>query len=101
MGVVEDPDGPSTEFVVPSLALPQPPQGETGRLLSADTVLEWLRGRGLLSTHTATAEMLSGGVSRVVIAVRGPGTEWVVKQPRARLAVEQEWLANPERARNE
>src|SRR4051795_1121377 len=66
-------------------------------LLDATTVLEHLRRRGLL-TGEATATELGGGVSNVVLAVRGPGVRLLVKQSLPRLRVEDEWLANRERA---
>lgn len=49
----------------------------------------------------ATARPLGGGVSSVVIDVAAGHDRLVVKQPRARLAVQSEWLASPTRARNE
>lgn len=51
------------------------------------------------STDQAQVETLAGGVSSATILVRVPGREpVVVKQALARLAVEEEWFADPSRA---
>ena len=51
------------------------------------------------STDQAHLETLAGGVSSATILVRVPGREpVVVKQALARLAVQEEWLADPTRA---
>ena len=44
---------------------------------------------------------LGGGVSSVVLLVEAADTRVVVKQPRRRLLVKEEWLANPRRALTE
>ena len=66
-------------------------------LLAPDTVVPYLRARGLLHGD-ATASELGGGVSNVVLAVRGPEVRLLVKQSLPRLRVEDEWLAKRERA---
>ena len=70
--------------------------------LCAETVGEHLARRGLLDQGAAAvASELGGGVSSVVLAVRGGGLDVVVKQALPRLRVEEEWLARRERALTE
>ncbi len=68
-------------------------------LLSADTVVDYVRARGLLAAAGARVSVLGGGVSNVVLAVLpddGPGL--VVKQALPRLRVQADWRAKRERA---
>jgi aminoglycoside phosphotransferase (APT) family kinase protein len=66
--------------------------------LSLDTIVPYLRGRGLLSRTTQpTVRRLAGGVSGEVIAVETGATHFVVKQALSRLRVQAEWTADPNR----
>jgi 5-methylthioribose kinase len=68
-------------------------------LISAETVGEYLAGRGLIESHIPVrARELGGGVSNVVLAVEADGFRAVVKQALPRLRVADEWLAKRERA---
>ena len=66
-------------------------------LLTAATVLPYLRARGVIGPEPATADELGGGVSNVVLAVRAGETGLVLKQALPRLRVAEEWLAKRER----
>lgn len=67
-------------------------------VLSSDTVVPYLRGRGLLTMTTPpTVTRLAGGVSGEVIAVDAGATHLVVKQALSRLRVQAEWHADPNR----
>jgi 5-methylthioribose kinase len=71
-------------------------------LLTADTVVAYLRARGLVDPDSpADVVALGGGVSNVVLAVTSSGRRIVVKQALPQLRVAQEWLADPARARTE
>jgi 5-methylthioribose kinase len=71
---------------------------ETEELLAEDTVVDWLLGRDVLrGTGPWSARRLAGGVSNVVLGVRGPQTDLVVKQAMARLDVPGEWFADRRR----
>jgi 5-methylthioribose kinase len=70
-------------------------------LLSVETVAEYLAGRGVIDQAAqakAEARTLGGGVSNVVLAVKTPDAEVVVKQSLPKLRVAEEWLAKQERA---
>ena len=71
--------------------------------LTAGTVAGYLVRQGWFPGIPVLAvEALSGGVSSQVFRVRlGDGREVVVKQPLGRLRVAEEWLCDPDRARNE
>lgn len=72
---------------------------ERDRLLTVDTAVDYAVERDLLpSADGATAEVLVGGVSSVVIAISRQGRELVVKQALPRLRVAAEWTATRERA---
>lgn len=66
-------------------------------LLDGETVLPYLRRRGLLGPAHAAARLLGGGVSNVVIAVESPGARLVVKQSLPQLKVDALWEAPQER----
>ncbi|WP_208817394.1 hypothetical protein [Micromonospora echinofusca] len=56
--------------------------------------VEYLRDRGLLdAADPAPVRAMSGGVSGVVVQVGG----LLCKQPRERLAVDDDWTADPRR----
>lgn len=58
---------------------------QTGRLTSAESA-------------GASAELLTGGVSNVVMRVSRPnGSDFVIKQSRAQLRTQAEWFSQPER----
>ena len=69
--------------------------------LGPDNLIDYLRDTGRLSPATAaksSAEVLSGGVSNVVMRVSVPGGEdFVVKQSRAQLRTQAAWFSQPER----
>jgi tRNA A-37 threonylcarbamoyl transferase component Bud32 len=67
------------------------------RLLDERSVLSYVRDRGLLDGAPATASVLRGGVSNVVLAVDDGRRRVVVKQSLGRLRVRDEWHAPRER----
>ncbi|PZF86276.1 phosphotransferase [Jiangella anatolica] len=72
-----------------------------GPLLTADTVVGFLRDRGVLDGSPATAGELAGGVSSVVLRVDTSARSVVVKQALPRLRVRAEWWAKRERTLSE
>jgi tRNA A-37 threonylcarbamoyl transferase component Bud32 len=68
-------------------------------LLDKRSVVEYLVGRGILPPQrgVANVEVLGGGVSNVVMLVEAGNHRFIVKQPRGRLLVQDEWLAHPDR----
>lgn len=76
--------------------------GVTEGLLTPETVVDYLAGRGLLEPGCpAAVRPLAHGVSNVVLAVEAGGFTGVVKQALPRLAVAEEWLAKRERTLTE
>ena len=72
------------------------------RLLSSETVRDYVASRGLLDrAEPSSVVELGGGVSNVVLSVVSPSRALVVKQARPRLRVLDEWLAKRERALTE
>jgi len=72
--------------------------------LTPDVAAAYLRRRGVLDADQAaeaTAEALGGGVSNRVVRVDYPEGCLVAKQPRANLAVEEDWPADVDRVHNE
>lgn len=68
-------------------------------LLTEDTVVAYLQARGVISdTEEATVEILTGGVSNVVLAVQTPSKDLVLKQALAELKVATKWEADQRRA---
>ncbi|HLQ45343.1 MAG TPA: phosphotransferase [Planctomycetaceae bacterium] len=69
--------------------------------LGTDNLIDYLRKTGRLSdalAATSHAEVLSGGVSNVVMRVSVPnGQDFVVKQSRAQLRTAAAWFSQPER----
>lgn len=69
--------------------------------LGPDNLIDHLRHTGRLSPTVAlrsSAEVLSGGVSNVVMRVSVPdGEDFVVKQSRAQLRTQAAWFSQPER----
>ncbi len=69
--------------------------------LGPHNLIDYLQQTGRLSADvaaTANAEMLSGGVSNVVLRVTVPhGSDFVVKQSRAQLRTQAAWFSQPER----
>ncbi len=69
--------------------------------LGPDNLIDYLRNTGRLSPAIAarsSAEVLSGGVSNVVMRVSVPdGEDFVVKQSRAQLRTQAAWFSQPER----
>src|SRR3569832_788699 len=69
--------------------------------LGPENLIDYLRENGRLSADVAlrsSAEILSGGVSNVVMRVSVPdGRDFVVKQSRAQLRTKAEWFSQPER----
>jgi 5-methylthioribose kinase len=74
-------------------------------LLTEETVVAYLVQRGVIARDTTAAsakvDALGGGVSNVVLAVRTPERDLVVKQSLPQLRVAEEWLAKQERALTE
>jgi len=75
-----------------------PPQSD---LLDESTVVDYLRGRELVSAGPAVATMLTGGVSNVVLLVEQGSHRLVLKQALAQLRVADDWFADPSRAEAE
>lgn len=68
-------------------------------LLTEDTVVAYLQARGVISnSEKATVEVLTGGVSNVVLAVQTPSKDLVLKQALAELKVATKWEADQRRA---
>ena len=68
-------------------------------VLGAGSVVAYLVGRGVLrDARLVEVELLGGGVSNIVLAVRNGERDLVVKQALAKLRVEEEWYAPEERA---
>jgi aminoglycoside phosphotransferase (APT) family kinase protein len=65
--------------------------------LTADSVLDYLAEKGVVTKHSASVETVEGGVSSDVFFVESPGGSWVVKQALTRLKVAQVWDASPAR----
>lgn len=80
-----------------------PPDEQAASALDERDVLVHLRRRALLALDGPVGDvrLLGGGVSNVVLLVEAGADRFVVKQPRARLLVEDEWLATAERVVNE
>lgn len=66
-------------------------------LLDEQSVVGYLRSRGVLEDGTARASVLAGGVSNVVLVVEAGLRRMVVKQSLGRLRVREEWHAPRER----
>jgi 5-methylthioribose kinase len=73
-----------------------------GSLLTQQTVLPYLHRRGLLHNGEEVAVTpLGGGVSNVVLRLRSPRFDWVLKQALPRLRVKDLWEADVTRAHRE
>lgn len=66
-------------------------------LINENTVITYLTTRGLIS-GSAEVEVLTGGVSNVVLAIKTSEKDLVMKQALPQLKVKQEWLADQRRA---
>jgi len=76
--------------------------GTPGPLLDAESVVAYARMRGLLPTEgLVQVSALSGGVSNVVLKVQAHDREFVLKQALERLAVADDWFADPQRSQLE
>ena len=86
-------------------ALPPVGAGTERGHLDEHNVVGYLARRGIVRTQlpegVAKVTPLGGGVSNVVLLVEAGPQRLVVKQPRHRLLVEEEWFAGPERAMSE
>ena len=68
-------------------------------LLNQDTVVEYLISKKVITqSDTAEVEVLTGGVSNVVLAITTPTQKLVLKQALAELAVSEKWEADQRRA---
>jgi 5-methylthioribose kinase len=68
-------------------------------LLTEDTVVAYLQSRGVISaSEKATVEILTGGVSNVVLAIQTQSKDLVLKQALAELKVATKWEADQRRA---
>lgn len=68
-------------------------------LLTEDTVLNYLIEKGIISTNDqAEVEVLTGGVSNVVLAITTADKKLVLKQALAELKVAEKWEADQRRA---
>ena len=69
------------------------------QLLDENSVVAYLKSRNIFSDSADVAvEILTGGVSNVVLAVSGEGRDLVVKQALPELKVAQKWSADQRRA---
>ena len=66
-------------------------------LLNENTVVPYLQRRGVINSP-ATVEVLTGGVSNVVLGIKTENQDLVLKQALPQLKVKQEWLADQRRA---
>ncbi len=69
--------------------------------LDADNVLDYLRGQGFLTADPAHAQVLTGGVSNVVIRLETAQGKYVVKQSRPQLRTKDAWFSDLERVLRE
>lgn len=69
--------------------------------LSVASVADHLRERGLIGSGPVDVAALGGGVSCIVVAVRGDDGAFVVKQARPKLDVADDWPAKRERTLTE
>jgi 5-methylthioribose kinase len=68
-------------------------------LLNQDTVVQYLISKNVITqSDTAEVEVLTGGVSNVVLAVTTANQKLVLKQALAELAVSEKWEADQRRA---
>ena len=68
-------------------------------LLNKDTVVKYLTDKKVISaSDNAEVEVLTGGVSNVVLAITTANQKLVLKQALAELAVSEKWLADQRRA---
>jgi 5-methylthioribose kinase len=67
------------------------------RALDTGNVVEYLQSRGVIEPGPADVELLGGGVSNLVLAVRTHTGRVVVKQALSRLRVVEDWFADPGR----
>ena len=68
-------------------------------LLNQDTVVEYLIDKKVISSSdNAQVEVLTGGVSNVVLAITTATQKLVLKQALAELAVSEKWVADQRRA---
>ena len=68
-------------------------------LLTEDTVVSYLIDKGIISTaDKAEVEVLTGGVSNVVLAITTSDKKLVLKQALAELKVAEKWEADQRRA---
>ena len=71
----------------------------TTELLTPDTVLAYLISKRIISPdETAEVEVLTGGVSNIVLAISTKNKKMVLKQALAELLVAQKWEADQRRA---
>src|SRR5262249_50711760 len=69
--------------------------------LTADNAADYLRQRGHLGPGPATVEVLSGGVSGLVLRVEQGGDRFVVKQARRRVRTREDWFSDLDRIHRE
>jgi 5-methylthioribose kinase len=65
--------------------------------LTTDNVLDYLREKGWIGQHRATAELLSGGVSNQVLRIVTPERTFVLKQSRPQLRTRDAWFSDLDR----
>lgn len=69
--------------------------------LTADNLVDYLRGRAWLGPEAAHVESLGGGVSNAVLRVESPSRRFVVKQSRPQLRTRDAWFSDLERVYRE
>src|SRR5438874_1721898 len=69
--------------------------------LTADNLVDYLRGQGWIGPEPAHALALGGGVSNAVLCVESAGRRFVVKQSRPQLRTRDAWFSDLERVYRE
>lgn len=65
--------------------------------LTAENIIDYLRGQGWIGNEPAQAEVMSGGVSNFVVRVTTPKLCFVLKQSRSQLRTRDPWFSDLDR----
>ena len=65
--------------------------------LTAENIIDYLRGQGWIGNEPAQAETMSGGVSNFVVRVTTPTSCFVLKQSRSQLRTRDPWFSDLDR----
>src|SRR5215467_13666697 len=69
--------------------------------ITADNALDYLRQKGWIDNAPAHAEVLSGGVSNLVLRITTPARRFVLKQSRPQLRTRDAWFSDLDRIERE